>query len=75
MQLNWDCFHSPCMIRQTWLCSHAPNTSTNWADLSRTFLNKYFPPGKTARLRTNITSFNHKKKNPYTKPRNISKTC
>nr|XP_027124403.1 uncharacterized protein LOC113741122 [Coffea arabica] len=40
-----------------WLHSHAPNTFTTWDDLSRAFLNKYFPPGKTAKLRMDITGF------------------
>jgi len=28
-----------------------------WEALSKEFLSKYFPPGKTAKLRTDITSF------------------
>jgi len=34
-----------------------PNSFTTWDALSKAFLNKYFPPGKTAKLRTEITSF------------------
>ena len=41
-----------------WLHSHAPNTFSTWNTLSQAFLNKYFPPGKTAKLRMDITSFN-----------------
>ena len=40
-----------------WLHSHAPNTFTTWDDLSRVFLNKYFPPGKMVKFRIDITSF------------------
>nr|XP_027109803.1 uncharacterized protein LOC113729769 [Coffea arabica] len=40
-----------------WLQSHPPNTFTTWAELAKAFLNKFFPPEKTARLRMDITSF------------------
>jgi len=34
-----------------------PNSFTTWETLSKAFLNKYFSPGKTAKLRADITSF------------------
>ncbi|XP_027181793.1 uncharacterized protein LOC113780176 [Coffea eugenioides] len=40
-----------------WLQSHPPNTFTTWADLAKAFFNKFFSPGKTAKLRMDITSF------------------
>ena len=40
-----------------WLQNKEPNSSTTWEALSKAFLSKYFPPGKTAKLRTDITSF------------------
>ena len=40
-----------------WLQNEAPNSFTTWEMLSKTFLSKYFPPGKTAKLRAEITSF------------------
>ena len=40
-----------------WLETKEPNSFTTWEGLLRAFLNKYFPPRKTARLRTEITSF------------------
>lgn len=40
-----------------WLQNEEPNSFTTWEGLSRAFLSKYFPLGKTARLRTEITSF------------------
>ena len=40
-----------------WLQNEKPNSFTIWEGPSRAFLSKYFPPGKTARLRTKITSF------------------
>ena len=39
-----------------WLHSHVPNTFTTLNDLSRVFLNKYFPPGKTVKFRMDIIS-------------------
>ena len=42
---------------KVWLNSHAPNTFTTWADLSKAFLNKYFSPRRTAKLRMEISSF------------------
>ena len=40
-----------------WLQNEEPNSFTTWDALSRAFLSKYFPPGKTAKLRAEITSF------------------
>ncbi|XP_038973113.1 uncharacterized protein LOC120105094 [Phoenix dactylifera] len=42
---------------KAWLNSKAPNSFTIWNALSQAFLSKYFPPGKTAKLRNDITSF------------------
>ena len=40
-----------------WLQNQKPNSFTTWEMLSEAFLSKYFPPGKTAKLRAEITSF------------------
>jgi len=40
-----------------WLQNQEPNSFTNWQMLSKAFLSKYFPPGRTVKLRTEITSF------------------
>jgi len=40
-----------------WLQNEEPNSFTTWEMLSKAFLSKYFPPGKTAKLRVEITSF------------------
>jgi len=40
-----------------WLQSEEPNSFTSWEMLSKAFLSKYFPPGKIAKLRTEITLF------------------
>jgi len=40
-----------------WLQNEEPNSFTTWEMLSKAFLSKYFPPGKIAKLRTEITSF------------------
>jgi len=40
-----------------WLQNEEPNSFTTWDTLSKAFLSKYFPPGKTAKLRAEITSF------------------
>jgi len=40
-----------------WLQNEKHNSFTTWDALSKAFLNKYFPPGKTAKLRAEITSF------------------
>ncbi|XP_038973879.1 uncharacterized protein LOC120105457 [Phoenix dactylifera] len=42
---------------KAWLNSKAPNSFTTWNALSQAFLSKYFSPGKTAKLRNDITSF------------------
>ncbi|XP_027060802.2 uncharacterized protein [Coffea arabica] len=42
---------------KVWLQSHSPNTFTTWVDLSKALLNKFFPPGKTAKFRMDTTSF------------------
>ena len=42
---------------KVWLNSKAPNSFTTWTAVSQAFLSKYFPPGKTAKLTNNITSF------------------
>jgi len=43
-----------------WMQNEEPNSFTTWEGLSRAFLSKYFPHGKIARLRTEITSFTQK---------------
>ncbi|XP_048494419.1 uncharacterized protein LOC104887343 [Beta vulgaris subsp. vulgaris] len=40
-----------------WLKSNPPNSFTTWATLYQAFLSTYFPPGKTAKFRNNITTF------------------
>jgi len=40
-----------------WLQNGEPNSFATWDALSKVFLSKYFPPGKTAKLRAEITSF------------------
>jgi len=40
-----------------WLLNEESNSITTWEALSKAFLSKYFPPGKTANLRVKITSF------------------
>ena len=40
-----------------WLHSLAPQSINTWDVLSKAFLSKYFPPGKTAKFRQEITSF------------------
>ncbi|KAK1423916.1 hypothetical protein QVD17_19227 [Tagetes erecta] len=40
-----------------WLDSLAPGTITSWTELQTKFLQKYFPPAKTARLRNLIYAF------------------
>ena len=40
-----------------WLLNEEPNSITTWEALLKAFLSKYFPPGKTAKLRAEITSF------------------
>ncbi|KAI3445253.1 hypothetical protein Pfo_001918 [Paulownia fortunei] len=43
---------------KSWLNSMPPGAITTWANLAQTFLAKYFPPAKTARMRNDITTFN-----------------
>ncbi|CAM8896020.1 unnamed protein product [Rhodiola kirilowii] len=40
-----------------WLRSQTPDSFTTWEELAVTFLNKYFPPSKTAYYRNKITNF------------------
>jgi len=40
-----------------WLLNLNANSFTTWDGLSKAFLCKYFPPGKTAKLWNDITSF------------------
>ena len=40
-----------------WLNSLPNNSITTWDQLSRAFMNKYFPPVKTFKLRNDITNF------------------
>jgi len=40
-----------------WPLNEEPNSITTWEALSKDFLSKYFPSGKTAKLRAEITSF------------------
>ena len=42
---------------KVWLNSKAPNSFTTWTALIQAFLSKYFPPGKTVKLKNDITSF------------------
>ncbi|XP_044468620.1 uncharacterized protein LOC123198100 [Mangifera indica] len=41
----------------SWLDSRAPGAFTTWQALSEAFLAKYFPPGKTVKLRNEIATF------------------
>jgi len=40
-----------------WMQNEEPNSFTTWGTLPKAFLSKYFPLGKTIKLRNNITSF------------------
>ena len=42
---------------RAWLKSQLPGSFTNWDDLARAFLAKYFPPSKTAKVVKELTSF------------------
>ena len=42
---------------RAWLKSQPPGSFTNWDDLARAFLAKYFPPSKTAKVVKELTSF------------------
>ena len=39
------------------LLNEEPNSFTTWEALSKAFLSKYFSPGKTTKLRAEITGF------------------
>ena len=41
-----------------WLNSKSPNYFITWTELAQAFLSKYFSPGKSAKLRNDITCFN-----------------
>ncbi|XP_070002544.1 uncharacterized protein [Nicotiana sylvestris] len=43
-----------------WLKAEPTNTITSWNDLARKFLAKFFPSGKTAKIRSEIVAFKHK---------------
>ncbi|XP_074283546.1 uncharacterized protein LOC141608093 [Silene latifolia] len=40
-----------------WLNSHESGTFTTWEALSKAFINKFYPPSKTARIRHKIQTF------------------
>jgi len=42
---------------KSWLLNSNANSFTTWEALSKAFLCKYYPPGKTTKLRNDITSF------------------
>ncbi|KAL5570177.1 hypothetical protein UlMin_026752 [Ulmus minor] len=42
---------------KAWLTSLPPGTITTWEGLVRSFLTKYFPPAKSAKMRNDITNF------------------
>ena len=42
---------------KTWLQSLGPGALTTWDDIVKQFLDNYFPPSKTAKLRNDISSF------------------
>ncbi|KAF7834764.1 uncharacterized protein G2W53_009623 [Senna tora] len=42
---------------KVWLQSLLEGSITTWEELAQQFLTKYFPPGKTAKMRNDITSF------------------
>ncbi|XP_071917054.1 uncharacterized protein [Coffea arabica] len=64
---------------KVWLQSHPPNTFTTWAELTKAFLNKFFPPGKTAKLRMDITSFSQQEGEtlyePWERYRELQRRC
>ncbi|XP_074293652.1 uncharacterized protein LOC141620763 [Silene latifolia] len=41
-----------------WLNSHEPGTFTTWEALSKAFINKFYPPSKTARIHHDIQTSN-----------------
>ena len=42
---------------RAWLNAFPSHTFTTWDELADKFLNKYFPPGRTAKLRLDISTF------------------
>ncbi|GJT80676.1 reverse transcriptase domain-containing protein [Tanacetum coccineum] len=42
---------------RTWLEKEPPNSITTWNDLVSKFVNRFFPPSKTTNLRNEITTF------------------
>ncbi|KAF7826323.1 uncharacterized protein G2W53_017487 [Senna tora] len=42
---------------KVWLQSLSEGSISTWEELAQQFLTKYFPPGKTAKMRNDITSF------------------
>ncbi|GKA20532.1 reverse transcriptase domain-containing protein [Tanacetum coccineum] len=42
---------------RTWLEKEPPNSITTWNDLVSKFVNRFFPPSKTTKLRNEITRF------------------
>lgn len=42
---------------KSWLNSHPVDSITSWEDLAQKFLAKFFPPSKTAKLRSDISTF------------------
>ncbi|KAL5566989.1 hypothetical protein UlMin_030153 [Ulmus minor] len=42
---------------KAWLTSLPPGTITTWEGLVKSFLTKYFPPAKSAKMRNDITNF------------------
>ena len=42
---------------KNWLDAQPSGSITTWEDLAKKFLSKFFPPGKTAKLRSEINNF------------------
>lgn len=42
---------------KAWLLSFPPRTITTWNGMEENFLNKFFPPAKTAKLKSDINNF------------------
>ncbi|CAM8924158.1 unnamed protein product [Rhodiola kirilowii] len=57
-----------------WLRSQTPDSFTTWEELAVAFLNKYFPPSKTAYYRNQITNFSQLDGETSTKLRNDTRT-
>jgi hypothetical protein len=47
-----------------WLEGLTPRSLTTWTEVKNVFLNKFFPPAKTALLRQRITAFKQKPGEP-----------